>query len=107
MDFGANKAPVQIIKEGAFGGTYIRDIYSGINDKWYKRSWKQSDALKNIDQKHCSNYYDVSVNKYGVKCRTSLRFWENKGWINSIDPYGWFQWYFRYRSGRRSLDDKK
>ena len=44
-----------------------------------------------IDQKYyCSSYYDVSVNKYGVKCSTSLRFWENKGWINKIDPYGWF-----------------
>ena len=34
MDFGTNKAPVEIIKEGAFGGTYFRDIYSGVNDKW-------------------------------------------------------------------------
>ena len=23
----------------------------------------------------------MNVNKYGVKCGTSLRFWENKGWI--------------------------
>ena len=30
--------------------------------------------------------YDVSVNKYGVQCETSLRFWENNGWINSMDP---------------------
>ena len=29
MDFGTNKKPVEIIKEGAFGGTYFRDIYSG------------------------------------------------------------------------------
>ena len=26
-----------------------------------------------------------------------IKIWENKGWINSIDPYGWFQWYFRHR----------
>ena len=88
MDFAANKTPAEIIKEGAFGETCFRDIYSGINGKWYR---------KNVDQKYyCSNYYDVSVNKYGVKCGTLLRFWENKAWINPIDPYGWFQWYFRY-----------
>ena len=28
MDFGANKTPVEVIKEGAFGGTYLVDIYS-------------------------------------------------------------------------------
>ena len=44
--------------------------------------------MKNIDQKYYwSNYYDVSVNKYGVKCETSLRFWE--------------------RSDRRSEDDER
>ena len=108
MDFGTNKIPVEIIKEGAFGGTYFRDIYSDVNDKWYKNSWKEFDVLKNIDQKYYnSDYYDVSVNKYSVKYDTSLRFWENKGWINKQDPYGWFLWYFRYWLGRRSEDDER
>ena len=49
----------------------------------------------------------MSVNKYGIKCGTSLRVWENKGWINKIYPYSCFQWYFRYWSGRRSKDDKR
>ena len=52
MNFGENKTPVEVIKEGAFVGTYFRDIYSGINGKWYKKSWKESDELKNIDQKY-------------------------------------------------------
>ena len=108
MDFKPNKTPVEIIVEGAFGGTYFRDICSSVNDKFYKNSWEEFDVLKDIDQKYyCSDYYDVSLNKYGVKCGTSLRFWENKGWINKQDPYGWFQWYFRYWLGRRSRDDER
>ena len=76
MDFGANKMFVEVIKDGAFGGTYFRDIYSGVTGKQYKKSWKKLDQLKNIDRKkqknidqkyYCSDYYDPSVNKYGVK----------------------------------------
>ena len=80
--------------------TYFTDIYSGVNEKWYRQLWKEFDQLKNIDQKyHSQDYYHASVNKYGVKCGTSLNLWENKGWI--------FQWYFRYWLGRRSLDDER
>ena len=31
MDFGVNKTPVEVIKEGAFGGNYFRDIYFSVN----------------------------------------------------------------------------
>ena len=48
MDFGTNKTPVEIIKEGAFGGTYFRDIYSSINGKWFRKSWKEFDVLENL-----------------------------------------------------------
>ena len=46
MKFGANKTPVEVIKECAFDGTSFRDIYSGINGKWYGKSWKEFDQLK-------------------------------------------------------------
>ena len=51
MDFRKKETPAEVIKEGAFGRTYFRDIYSGINGKWYRKSWKIFDELKNIDQK--------------------------------------------------------
>ena len=75
--------------------------------KFYKDSWKEFKELKGIDKKYyASDFYDASLNKSGVKCGTSLRFWESKRWINEIDPYGWFQWYFRYWQGRISEDDQ-
>ena len=37
MDFGANKTPIEVTKQGAFGGTYFRDIHSGVTGKWYKK----------------------------------------------------------------------
>ena len=38
MSFNPNKTPIEIIKEGAFGRTYFRDIYLNLNGKWYRNS---------------------------------------------------------------------
>ena len=38
INFGTNKTPIEVIKEGTFVGTYLKDIYSGINGKWYRKS---------------------------------------------------------------------
>ena len=32
MDFGANKTPVEVIREGAFGAAYFRNTYSGVTE---------------------------------------------------------------------------
>ena len=54
MDFGTNKTPTEIIKEVVFGGTYFRDIYSGVNCNWFRKTLKEFDELKNVDPKYCS-----------------------------------------------------
>ena len=93
IKFNPNKTPIEIIKEGAFVATYFRDIILVLMRSGTKNSWKEFVHLENIDAKfYASDYFDVNVNKYGVKCGTLLRFWENKGWIDKIDPYGWLQW---------------
>ena len=50
-----------MIREGAFGGIYFRDICSGINDKWYKKSWKEFDQLKDIDRSIIAQIIIMSV----------------------------------------------
>ena len=51
MDFKPNLTPTEVIKKGAFGRAYFRDIYSGVNYKFYKNSWKEFKKLKNINIK--------------------------------------------------------
>ena len=46
MVFSINKTSVEVIKEGVFGGTYFREIYSGVNGKWYRKWWKEFDELR-------------------------------------------------------------
>ena len=72
------------------------------------KSHTEFDDLKKIKQKfYCSDYFDASVNKYGVKCGISLTFCEDNGLVNSKDSYGSFQWYFRYWLGRKLKDDER
>ena len=52
MDFRPNITPIEVILKGAFAGTYFRNIYSSVTDKWYKNSWKELDVLKKTN----SNY---------------------------------------------------
>ena len=51
--------------------------------------------------------YDKAINKYNVRVGTTLEYWQEKGWINSQDPYGWVEWYCHFYNGRRSDDDER
>ena len=47
MDFGVNETPVEVIKEGAFGGAHFRDIYPGVTvERGTKSQWKNSISWK-------------------------------------------------------------
>ena len=36
MEFRSNISPIDVIKKGAFGGTYFRDIYSNVINKVFR-----------------------------------------------------------------------
>mmetsp|Transcript_904 Transcript_904/g.1355 ORF Transcript_904/g.1355 Transcript_904/m.1355 type:complete len:245 (+) Transcript_904:76-810(+) len=108
-NFRPNLTPKEVMQMGSFGGTYFRPISSTITKKRYKNAHAEFpsdwfDGL-NIETHVTSKRYDPTINKYKVKCGSDLIDWETKGWIKSIDPYGWFQWYCRFYMGRRTSDD--
>lgn len=110
-DFKPNLTPREMFRLGSFGGTYWRPIHSTIVNKnlhnqhlKFPKSWWQ----KINPETHLTNpNYNKAINKYKVKVGTSLKFWEEKGWITEYDPYGWVEWYCNYYQGRRSPDDER
>jgi hypothetical protein len=111
-NFRPNLTPREIFKLGSFGGTYWRPIYSHITKKNYVNKHKKypESWFHNIPSNHMtSSYdnYDKTINKYGVKVGTTLRFWEESGWISKYHPYGWVQWYCDFFMGKRCEDDER
>tara|TARA_B110000459_G_C16564735_1_gene473350 strand:- start:368 stop:1285 length:918 start_codon:yes stop_codon:yes gene_type:complete len=107
-DFKPNISPKEMFELGSFGGTYWRPIYSGILKKNLKNYHKKYKWFNKIaDKKLSSTDYDININNYKVKVGTSLKFWEEKKWINKLHPYGWVHWYCDFYKGLRCEDDER
>lgn len=111
-DFTPNKSPADIIREGCFGGSYWRPLYSKtlgttVEDDWRELPAEWTQGL-DIDKYLISPDYDPEINKHGVACGQSIEQWEENGWIaHEYDVRGWFQWYCRFWMGRRCEDDER
>ena len=83
INFNANKTPIETIEEE---GTYFRDIFSGINGKWYRKSQRELHELKHVNKKYYySNYFNIRINKLKVNLETPQDFGKLKAWIDCTD----------------------
>tara|TARA_B110000908_G_scaffold172283_1_gene238780 strand:- start:1322 stop:1870 length:549 start_codon:yes stop_codon:yes gene_type:complete len=111
--FRPNLSPKEIMKQGAFGGTYWRTINSCVgNQPELKNQYKKlpSSWWKGIPLDHMTldwEDYNKEINKYGVQVGETYSYWCTKNWITNHDPYGWYQWYCNFFKGRRCLDDER
>ena len=111
-NFTPNKSPESIIREGSFGGTYWRPLYSRklrvtVADDWRELPAPWTSGLP-AARYLTSTTYDPGANKYGVACGQSIEEWEAAGWIaHEHDIRGWFQWHCRFWMGRRCADDDR
>ena len=79
-EFQPNKSPEEIMREGCFGGSYWRPLYSRylkttVQDDWRELPAEWTEGL-DIERYLTSPEYDAEVNKYGVACGQSIEEWE-------------------------------
>ena len=89
--FKPELTPKRMLELGVFGGSYF-----GSNVKEYPKSWFVKAKI--------SKTFDVNLNRFKVVSGLSREHWIEKGWIFKEDPLGWFQWYCRFKNGRRILN---
>jgi hypothetical protein len=94
-EFAPELTPPEMLRMGVFGGKYMTDCRAEFPRSWFRGA------------KLCHERHDPALNYFKVNASQSLQVWRFKGWIRSQDPRGWFQWYCRYYSGRRSSDDRR
>jgi hypothetical protein len=92
-EFKPELTPARMLSMGVFGGKYMTDCGEEFPSEWFKKA------------KLCPAGPDHTLNFFGVNASKPLSYWQEKDWIWSNDPRGWFQWYCRYHLGRRCEDD--
>ncbi|MDA0238696.1 MAG: hypothetical protein O3A84_01545 [Proteobacteria bacterium] len=89
IEFAPELSPQQMLELGVFGGAYFDGDIAEYPPEWFTNA--------NLS----ANGFDADLNRFGVAAGQSRAVWQEKGWITTDDPLGWFQWYCRYSMGRR------
>lgn len=88
--FKPGLTPKQMLKLGVFGGYYFE-----VKTKDIPVEIMRLANISKIGKK------DLKLNYFKVSASQPLAVWQKKGWINKVDPNGWFEWYIKYSEGRR------
>jgi hypothetical protein len=92
-DFEPQLTPKEMLRLGIFCGKYMTDCRREFPNTWFAGA------------RLATGKRDPALNYFGVDASQPLTEWRRKGWINPVDPRGWFQWYCRYYMGRRTPDE--
>jgi hypothetical protein len=93
--FTPDLTPREMLELGVFGGKYMTDCRDEFPASWFTHA------------RLCPDRHDPKLNYFGVNASQSRGTWWRNGWIHPQDPRGWFQWYCRYYTGRRTADDAR
>ena len=88
--FEPQLTPAEMLELGVFCGKYMTDCRDEFTAAWF------------VGARLATGRPDCTLNHFGVKASAPLSEWRARGWIHPDDPRGWFQWYCRYFSGRRT-----
>ena len=86
--FKPQLTPQKMLEMGVFGGSYFSGIIKEYPKLWFKKA-------------KLSKTFDAKKNRFRVKAGLTRKEWLDKGWIFKEDPLGGFQWYCRFKNGRR------
>ena len=104
--FKPDYTPVEMARVGIFKGAYFNVPQLSIGNADLEIEFLNSFSAKVFEDLLYSNP-NVRKNLYGVDCGMSYEEWLDRGWINDIDPYGWYNWYINFYYGRRCSDDSR
>ncbi len=86
--FKPQLTPKKMLELGVFGGAYFSKNIKEFPKDWFKKA-------------KLSKTFDASMNRFKIAAGLSRKEWIDRGWIFKEDPLGWFQWYCRFKMGRR------
>ena len=97
QQFEPDLSPKQMLELGVFGSAY----FSEADRREFPSDWFAKAQLSDHGPDPKYNFFEISASQ-------PLSVWQKKGWINPVDPLGWFQWYCRYSLGRRlPIEDER